>query len=197
MKHSTGSLTVITSRALLANGWRAALPGARVVGTDTSRLEVDDQRILVLDVNSLDDVVHLLPVEGTDVVWVHAGIEPAQLRRARRLGVRAVVHREGGLAAVLEVLAEGPPAPRITRLGGAGAVPAGEQLTLDEVMVLRLLSRGASAAQVRRETGFTAGRVEKCRQSALRKLGVHTTGEGIQRASQLGMLSVVGLPSQQ
>jgi DNA-binding CsgD family transcriptional regulator len=183
---------IITNRPVLAHAWSAAVPGCTVLAVTVEPHEIAGFRAIVFEVNGLDDVSHLLPVEHAMAVWVHAGIGPTELRRARTARIDVVVHRELGLAAVHDALDGAPDAPSIRRIGAKLSGPATDELSIEEVMVLRLLSRGATVAQVRRQTGFSASRVERCRQGALRKLGAHTTGQGLARAAELGLITAVG-----
>jgi DNA-binding CsgD family transcriptional regulator len=174
------------------SAWESALHHCTAFPVTVTAEAVGAFPTVVLDVQGLGQVAHLLPMPSASVVWVHGGIGPTEVRRARHSGIGVVVHRELGLAGVVDAIDGPPDAPRVRRLGTSVASVADVSLSLDEVAVLRLLSRGATAAQVRRETGLSASQVERCRRSAITKLDVHTTGQALGRAIELGLITVIG-----
>lgn len=190
---STRRVAVVTNMSITAYGWNDALGGCDVVGTDVDRASLADHDVIIIDSAGIDLVKRLLPHDRARCVWVHAGITTAQLRAARALGVDLVLHRDAGLDPLRDLGRHGRPAPMISLLGAAsGNEQVGEGLSLDDVVVLRLLSRGATVAEVRRFTGYTASRVERIRLNILDKLGVQSTGEAMGRALALGIIQNVG-----
>jgi len=184
---------VVTDMTIAALAWRDAIGPCDVFPTEVDRTVIEAYGVVIIEAAGVDVVRRLLPVSGTRSVWIHGGITPAQLRAARAVGVELVLHREAGLQPLLDALRRPRKAPMITLLGAASeAETAIGSLSLEEVLVLRLLSRGASVAEVRRTTGYTANQVERIRQSILVKLGVQTTGEAMGRALSLGLIRTVG-----
>jgi len=186
-------VAVVTAVHLAASAWPDAIGPCDVFGIDVASSALTHHDVVIVESAGIDVLDRLLPLERARSVWVHAGIGPAEVRRARSLGVELIVHREMGLQPLREVLVGDRRTPRIWLLGGAPAADGDAALlSLEDVLVLRLMSRGATVAEVRRITGYTANRVERIRQGVLAKLGVQTTGQAMARAMAIGIVRSVG-----
>jgi hypothetical protein len=186
-------VAVITATTLVARAWKNAIGECEVLGLDATIDELTQYGVVIFEVAGMETLDRVLPLGQARCIWLHAGITPAQVRRARRLGVELLVHRNAGLQPLRDAMLADPRSPTISLLGGANHLDtSGADLSFEDVLVLRLLSRGATTADVRRLTGMTASRLEQVRQSVLEKLQVRTTGEAMARAVALGIVRQVG-----
>jgi DNA-binding NarL/FixJ family response regulator len=182
-------LAVVTATTLVARAWQNAFGECEVLGPNATSDDLTQYGVIVFEVAGMEVLERVLPLHHVRCIWVHAGITPAQVRRARRLGVELLVHRNAGLQPLRDAMLADPRSPTISLLGGANHLDtSGADLSFEDVLVLRLLSRGATTADVRRLTGMTASRLEQVRQSVLEKLQVRTTGEAMARAVALGIV---------
>ena len=189
-------IAVVTGTTLTSRAWRDAIGTCDVIGLDATQADLTLYDVVLFEATSLEPLEAFLPLESVRCLWVHAGITPAQVRRARRLGIALLIHRDAGVQPIRDALLVDVRSPMISMLGGAPQSHAsGFDLSFDEVLVLRLLSRGATVADVRRLTGMTTSRLERVRQSVLEKLQVRTTGEAMARAVALGIVRQVDQPS--
>jgi hypothetical protein len=181
---STTTVAVVTASPLLHACWQDALVGAVVHDVAVSEADLGAYGLVVFDlpsISQLRDVLDAVPGDGPPQrrIWVHADLEPTDVRRARRVGVTRTVHRSLGLAGVRVAIADESDDPRISMLGRIRDDGALDRLTEDEMMLLQRLGSGATVAQLRQATGWSRHEVERLRVSALAKLGVQTTGEAL------------------
>jgi hypothetical protein len=189
-------VAVVTATTLVARAWQNAIGECEVLGLNATSDDLTQYSVVVFEVAGMEVLERVLPLQQARCIWVHAGITPAQVRRARRLGVELLIHRNAGLQPLRDAMLADPRSPTISLLGGATQLDtSGADLSFEDVLVLRLLSRGATTADVRRLTGMTASRLEQVRQSVLEKLQVRTTGEAMARAVALGIVRQVGTQS--
>ncbi|MEO5899700.1 MAG: hypothetical protein ABIR68_06160, partial [Ilumatobacteraceae bacterium] len=175
-------MAIVSTSPLVAACWRDAVAQSTVFGVEAGPAELAGFEVLVLDVPTIGQLRRVLRDAGAAlggihrVLWIHADIEPDDIRSARQLGVTQTVHRSGGLAPVLAAIGEDDADPRVSMIGRIRDPAAVDRLTEDELLLLGGLGAGSTVTQLRATTGWSKHAVERLRVSALSKLGVQTTG---------------------
>lgn len=178
-------VAIVSASPLVAACWRDAVVHSTVFGAEAGSADLAGFHVLVLDLPTIGQLRRVLraagvaPAGGHRVLWIHADIEPDDIRSARQLGVTQTVHRAGGLAPVLAAIGEDDADPRVSMIGRIRDPAAVDRLTEDELLLLSGLGAGSTVSQLRAATGWSKHAVERLRVSALSKLGVQTTGEAL------------------
>ncbi|MCU1501623.1 MAG: hypothetical protein JWM12_977 [Ilumatobacteraceae bacterium] len=177
-------VAIVSTSPLVAACWCDAVAQSTVFGGHVDPDELAKFPLIVLDVPTIGQLRQLLRGASTDPgaqrrLWIHADIEPDDIRNARQLGVTQTIHRAGGLAPVLAAIGEEDAGPRVSMIGRIRDPAALDRLSEDELLLLRRLGAGATVTQLRASTGWSKHTVERLRVSALSKLGVQTTGEAL------------------
>lgn len=134
----------------------------------------------------------LQSVPETAVVVYSGSNDPAIVREALDLGVRAFVVKDApldGLKRALETVAGGGSYVDPVVAALLLAKPAGPQLTERERQVLRLLADGYSYAEIGRQLFISPETVRTYVTKTIQKLGVQTRMQAVATALRAGLIS--------
>ncbi|AQV98583.1 DNA-binding response regulator [Cupriavidus necator] len=132
----------------------------------------------------------------TRVVVISAQSNPAIIRRAMKLGVRAFVSKEDPLEEVVRACAHvafsntcfcSPAVHAVLRHAAIAGVPARE-LTQRELEVVRLYAQGAQLTDIAGKLGRSVSTISSQKTVAMRKLGVQTNTGLIRYAYENGLI---------
>lgn len=120
------------------------------------------------------------------VVGLSRGLDTAEVRRLRSLGIDVLVERGEPLERLVAALHEAHDGPGAVR--PSAPAPSGSLLTPRERSVLELIARGHTSREVASHLNVSPRTVENHKQRIFSRLGVQNQAQAVAVATRLGLI---------